>query len=378
MLLTYWWNFYTDLKFTQPKVFVNISIALFFLAAAILLMASIVMSKILKALRARNLSRLKSKYDALIGEVVLNADQANAGEFTERQSFLIDACKKKYLRARWAQNSMIERMLDLKRSIEGRMELKIVGLYRALDLHQNSIGKIKSARWHMRVKGMKEASEMQIAEALYLIIGEVSSRNRHVKREAQIALIKLSLENPLYFLDKPDVYLTRWQALRIHRFIKKNASENMPSFEKWLDSRNVSVIQFALRMIGIFQQLSAAEKVSAFLTHRDLEVRKLAAATLQELSAFHLSEQLLNAMLMRTECVGPTFLRALCELSPPDVSAKIATQLLGSPSYRLKKEAVFTLLKGQKEAADIVSSVKDAEKPAIEKMINHLQDPLLA
>lgn len=377
MSVTELWHTYLEYEVSQPRVFVHFTFALFFASVSVLFLASIVISKLLKKVQQLRTQTLEKKFDHLISEVILSEESSESVDLTEKKAFLTNAYKRKYLKSKFAQDLMIDRMLELKRSIEGTLEKSIVDLYRRLDLHQNSIQKVKSRKWFVVVKGMKEISEMQVKEANYLLIEKLSGSNQHIIREAQIALVKLSPQNPLYFLDQPGIFLTKWQQLRLHKFIKKYAKEGVPAFEKWLDSGNTSVIIFAMRMIAIFQQLGAAEKVATFLDHQETSVRKLAAETLEGLSAFHLSDSLLHAITTKKECVGPTILRALTELSTPDISANIARQLVVTPSYNLKKEAVRTLLNADMPPEEILA-ISEAERPKIERIISHLQDPLLS
>lgn len=378
MALSQLWHDYLGLRASHPRVFVHFTVAFFFLSVSLLLAASIVVTKIAKVIRNRKLERLRTKYDALIGEVILNSETAQGRSFTERQQFLIDGYKAKYLNSTMAQNAMIERMLDLKRSIEGNLELKLVTLYKALDLHINSINKIKSRRWHLRIKGMKEASEMQVKEAQHLIIGQVTDPNDHVKREAQIALIKLEPKNPLYFLNKPGIYITRWQELRIHRFIKKYASSGVPSFKKWLNTSNPSVLKMVLRMIGLFQQIDASDAVAGFLVHEDPGVQRMAVKTLLDLEAFQWSESIYQSAISQKTAVDPIYLTALAELYAGKDVRELAFSLLETENYQLKKEAARALLKLGVSPLDISTTVAAERRPAVEKILAHLNDPLLA
>ncbi len=372
-----WWQTYLDFRSGQPRIFIHFSLVLFFLGLTTTLAISIIVAKVLKQLRNSRFGHLNSKYDTLISEIILSPEASETRVFSERHIFMMEAYKKKYLRSNFARDIMIDRMLQLKRSIEGALEHRIIELYRGLNLHLYSIRKVKSMRWHIVVKGMKEVAEMQIKEANYLLIGHLSSRNDHVIREAQIALIKLNPQNPLYFLDQPGIFLSTWQELRIHRFIKKYSHADVLALEKWLGSSNSSVIKFALRLIALFQQLSAAEKVAGFLTHPDPQIRSLSARTLEELSAYHLSESLLIAMPGTNDEVAPIFLKALTELSAPAVSQKMAKQLLAGTNYKAKKEAVRTLLHTAVAPEAILLKVAENERPAVEKIIRHLQEPLL-
>lgn len=372
------WRQYQDLSISHPRVFIHITMALFFAFGSLSFAASIIISKVIKRLEQLRFQELQKRFDQLISEVILSPDDAANGDLSERHIFLIKATKKKYLRSAYPQNLMIDRMLQLKRSIEGNLELRIIDLYRSLELQRNSMKKVKKRRWFLVVKGMKEIAEMQIKEANFLLIEKLTSSNKHVIRETQIALVKLNPQNPLYFLDKPGIFLTTWQMLRIHRFIKKNTKTGIPSFSKWLDSSNVSVLQFAIRMIGLFQQIEAAEQVAVFLSHQEAKVRRIAAITLLDLEAYHLAETLQNVLETCPEFIDPITLKTLSRLSTGDQAIKMAYTLLENKDYLLKKEAINTLLEGGVDSADIVSRVTEDEKPGLVSIIRHLQDPLLA
>lgn len=372
------WHQYQDTSTSHPRVFIHITMALFFAFGSLSFAASIVISKLVKSMEQLRFLKLQKRFDQLISEVILSPDDAASGILSERYVFLIQATKKKYLRSAYAQNLMIDRMLQLKRSIEGNLEQRIVDLYRILELQRNSMKKVKKGPRFLVVKGMKEIAEMQIKEANFLLIENLTSSNKHVIREAQIALVKLNPQNPLYFLDKPGIFLTTWQMLRIHRFIKKNAKAGIPSFCKWLDSTNVSVLQFAIRMIGLFQQIEAAEQVAVFLSHQEAKIRRIAAITLLDLEAYHLAETLQNVLDTCPEFIDPITLKTLSRLSTGDQAVKMAYTLLDNEDYLLRKEAVYTLLEGGVDSEDIVSRVCEDEKPGLESIIRHLQDPLLA
>jgi HEAT repeat protein len=93
--------------------------------------------------------------------------------------------------------------------------------------------------------------------------------------EAQIALVRLSDDNPFEFLSHLRTSFSLWEQITLHDLILQH-NITPPSFQKWLTSPNPSVVMFSLRMIREFKQIESEDKVRETLLHNDPSVRQLA------------------------------------------------------------------------------------------------------
>ena len=74
------------------------------------------------------------------------------------------------------------------------------GLYLYLGLDRDSIKRANDFRWHKKIKGFRELAFMNIKDANNVIYKALNSKNEILRMEAQIALVRLTDEDPFGFL----------------------------------------------------------------------------------------------------------------------------------------------------------------------------------
>jgi len=170
---------------------------------------------------------------------------------------------------------LIDQIIDVSVNLKGDSEQKLNDLYNQLGLHHDSIRKAYSRKWHLKVKGFRELAFMNIKDANNEIYKSLNSANEILRMEAQIALVRLSSENPFIFLHQLMRPFSLWEQISLYELlIQHNLS--VPSFKQWLDSPNPTVIMFALRMVREFKQNDAEENVGKVLSHPESRVKHLA------------------------------------------------------------------------------------------------------
>lgn len=167
---------------------------------------------------------------------------------------------------------LIDQMIDLSINLSGTEKEKLGNLYKILDLHKDSILKAKSRKWHIKAKGFRELAFMNIHDANDEIIRCLASKNNILRQEAQFALIRLNPNNSFGFLNELDQPLTLWEQLNVYETITFHQLP-LPRFEKWLQSKNESVVGFAIRMIEIFKQQDAQNGLIQLLHHPNENIR---------------------------------------------------------------------------------------------------------
>lgn len=170
---------------------------------------------------------------------------------------------------------LIDQMIDVSANLKGDSEEKLMKLYLELNLDKDSLARVRSRKWHKKIKGFRELAFMGIREGNDVIYKSLNSRNEILRMEAQIALVRLSDENHFDFLSQLKRPFSLWEQITLHDLIIQHEIP-VPDFQKWLASPNPTVVMFALRMIREFKQKEAEPEIRKTLLHRDQRVSKLA------------------------------------------------------------------------------------------------------
>lgn len=170
---------------------------------------------------------------------------------------------------------LIDQLIDVSVNLKGDANKKLLALYKHLGLDGDSISRAHDYRWHKKIKGFRELAFMDIKDANATIYKALNSSNEILRMEAQIALVRLSDENPFEFLSHLTRPFSLWEQITLHELIIQHDLP-IPSFQEWLDSPNPTVVMFALRMIREFRQGEAENKIRKILVHTEPAVRQLA------------------------------------------------------------------------------------------------------
>ncbi|MDY0099679.1 MAG: HEAT repeat domain-containing protein [Bacteroidales bacterium] len=178
---------------------------------------------------------------------------------------------------------LIDQMIDVSVNLKGDAEQKLRALYLDLGLDNDSIKRANDSRWHKKIKGFRELAFMNIKDANPAIIKALDSKNEILRMEAQIALVRLSDDDPFGFLSSLNRPFSLWEQITLHELIIQHDIP-VPAFKKWLTSSNPTVVMFALRMIREFKQTDAEEEVRETLFYPSPEVRLLAVQVAGDLN----------------------------------------------------------------------------------------------
>lgn len=170
---------------------------------------------------------------------------------------------------------LIDQMIDVSINLKGEEARKLLSLYKHLGLDRDSLARARSRRWHKKIKGFRELAFMNIRDGNEAIYHALNSSNEILRMEAQIALVRLSDEDPFEFLSHLTRPFSLWEQITLHEMLIQHEMK-VPSFGKWLTSPNPTVVMFALRMIREFRQAETEEGVIGVLSHPDAGVRQLA------------------------------------------------------------------------------------------------------
>lgn len=176
---------------------------------------------------------------------------------------------------RFNRQILINQMIDLSINLKGDIKKVIMELYLLMGLERDSLEKAYSRKWHENVKGFRELAFMNIRDANERILESVNSGNDIVRMEAQIALVRLSDDNPYHFLHYLEKPLTLWEQITLHELLIQHELK-VPPFKQWFGSENISVVIFALEMVSFFNQKRSGSEVIRLFSHENEEIRNTA------------------------------------------------------------------------------------------------------
>lgn len=190
---------------------------------------------------------------------------------------------------------IIRNLINIKKNLTGTTTDTTVYLYEKLNLRRDSIKRMKSSAWHHKAQGIYELYMMNQRDEYTAIFGYTNSNNEYVRMEAQTASIGFSGFSGLAFLDNLTYPLHEWQQIKLLEQLAAIDVNEMPHLPLWLQSSNEYVIQFALKLTDIYQQIYVNDIVITCLESNNEKIRYQAIKTLgriaQETTADALKEQ---------------------------------------------------------------------------------------
>src|SRR5688572_23556087 len=157
----------------------------------------------------------------------------------------------------FAQEILIDQILDLKKNLTGAAVHALTATYFALTLQKQSRKKLNQFAWRNKALGIRELSEMNYQEAIPQISKFIHSSNQTLQEESVMALVRRNTEKSLQFLDFYTGNITLWMQINIHNYLQKSDLRKLPQFHQWFTSKNESVITFSINMAKQFRQSSA-------------------------------------------------------------------------------------------------------------------------
>ncbi len=263
-----WSRFLETYRTAGLKVKILLVILVYLIFSLLSLFTIIVLNRSLKTRKRRHAKEMKHTYQEELTNFLFG-EEDQPYEFTginfsaNREIFLNE-------------------LLSLHNNLYGEAANRLRDLYFNLGLYKTSLAKVQARRWDHKAKGFRELSQMDVKDASQQISKYVNSKNKVLRMEAHVALVKISEDDPLFFLDDLNYELSEWEQVNIlntlnyhHIFID--------SFERWLDSPNDSVAIFAAKMTGYYKHTHEAPKLANLLSHQNPNVRYHAIKALGQL-----------------------------------------------------------------------------------------------
>jgi hypothetical protein len=268
---------------------------------------------------------------------------------------------------------LIDQMIDVSVNLKGDAEKKLTALYKHLGLDRDSINRAKDHRWHKKIKGFRELAFMEIKDANSEIFKALNSRNDILRMEAQIALVRLSDENPFEFLSYLTSPFSLWEQITLHELIIQHDLP-VPQFKKWLTSSNPTVVMFALRMIKQFDQIEAENDVRETLSHPSQDVRHLAvqvAGDLNMRSTLEVMKRMYKNQDLKT-CLE--IIKAIGKMPDPSIMSFLKLVLDKEDDVQLQIEATKAIENHGEEGVRALVRLMKSEYKNYNIIVRHVLD----
>lgn len=310
-------------------------------------------------------SRIRKHLENWISEVIMEDEEASAAISLRMQRVLTNDTARQF---------MINELIQCKRNFSGSVSGTIVSLYEQLGLKEFSLRKLKSRQWHIKAKGIQELYLMDQKTTLRTIYKNTNSRNEFVRMEAQTGVINLTGFSGLRFLDVVSYPITEWQQIKLLEQLrlhpeKEDISAKIP---KWLQSKNNSVVVFALKLADEYQVFAVREPVIKCLLHTEKSIRSQAIKTLIRLADEHTPGILLKYFSNESLQDQVNILDALRSMATDEEIPFLIT-LLDHPNDTIKLKAAAVLAAtSEKGMAILENRAREMPEP-FERIWRHVK-----
>lgn len=352
------------LKFMSPE---NLLTGVEIMAVCILIVVILIYAQLFAKKRLYfYTARIKNNVEVWISHIILE-ESVEGIEIPKKFFRMLNDPK--------ARQVAIDELIKCKKNFSGLVAENIVMLYNQLGLREDSLRKMKTKRkWYLQARGIQELYLMDQKNLLTKIYRETNSQNDFVRSEAQIAVIHLTGFNGLRFLDVISYPLTLWQQIKLLEQLKlfgkkEDLSDRIP---KWLQSKNDTVVVFALRLAAEYQQFAVSDDIMNCLVHPATIVRTQAIKTLIVLADERTASTLVGYFSKEQFENQVHILDSLLAIATDEQQA-FMVRLLEAPDNIIKLKAALVLANNCSDGLRILEERAAIEPEPFERILRHVK-----
>lgn len=335
---------------------------LIFFVSLIILLPTILISKLYLAYQKTRYNQIHVKYSQIIIDYLIGNKEVH--DINDRD---------KLKSSRFHRNVMIDVLMAIDKAENKAVSDRIRALYLDLKLNQESIRKLYKFSWNKKIFGIRELSHMRVKSENQKIISFQQKNNDVLRIESQMGLIKLLPFVPFAFLDSQEKPFTVWEQINVFDLIRKNRIE-IPEFHLWLEHWNDSVVMFCLDMIRILKQKQAAPKVLELIYHDNDYVKGKVIKTLIDLESYEAISKLKEIYYLEELPNQLNILRSIGQLKM-ESEINFLEDKLKSNEFKIRMEACKSIAKiGETGVARLNALSVNADEE-LKGIINHVLDP---
>lgn len=296
---------------------------LFFLGLVVFLLVFMLIFLYVKAKRNRKIQKWKLMADLLARKAIFYEDEDDASPgligVTSRLNKLIIN--------RHFRKVLTDELVNAKKNVTGTSAENLKRLYLQLTLDQFALARLKNYNWYIKAQAIQELSIMDIKDALTKIYRFTNNANDLLRAEAQVAVIKFYGFEGLRFLDVISYPITEWQQIKLLHELTRVSPTDFSGIEKWLSSKNKTVVSFALKLVRNYHRFELHDIVADRLGDEDAGVRMQAIFTLGEIFSYNTSEILISRLPSEDNRHKTAIIRVLRNIATEDDVPALVDQL---------------------------------------------------
>lgn len=281
----------------------------------------------------------KREWETLINDRVSDAivfsDQVT---ISEKEDF------KKHSEEDSFRSLLLEKLVSSKKKFSGMAQEEIQKLFVNYGLYKEAIRNLNSRSPYLIAGGIQEVTAMKLTDSLPKVKQYLKHPKQQVYSEAQYAMVVFEGFKGLDFLNTLKTPLSDWQQLRLLGSLQKVPEGTDVSLNTWLESSNLSVVIFSLKLIKKFQILTCYDEVKKLLKHPCESVCINAVQTLQSIENEDTFLHFIETYPLQPVKVQLTLLKAMKSSYDKRYYDFFKSELINQQTASLKMEAAYGLL----------------------------------
>jgi len=235
--------------------------------------------KHLRKIEVDNL-KFKNEYEGLLIEYLYSEEEAV--EISEPQQVILEKLKK-HVPIKAKRKVIISVLYKLMNQVSGEVTDALKVVYQNTGLIHYALLRLKSKKWYVIAKGIGELTRFKIDSAEDEIKPYLTHPVREVRKEAHFYFVTLFQFEGLSFLDKLTTPLSEWDQIQMLEILQKFSDQEICDIKPWLQSKNDTVVLFALKLANLYNQYEVKDLLMDLLSHENKTIRIQAIEVLTHL-----------------------------------------------------------------------------------------------
>jgi len=294
---------------------------LFSFLIAILFFYILIYQGVLRA-RKKQLDRWNTLADNVIYKVIFHEDESpdgdQAGELLDiisRTDIRIPKGLTQHLPNKNFRKILIHKLIAVKLNMAGAASENLTRLFRQFKFDKQILKMLNSSSWYKMASAIQQIGIMELDEYKQRLFEFVDHERGLIRVEAQNAILKFYGFEGLRFLDHASYPITEWQQIKLLDQLASLHTENFTGIEVWLESKNDTIVLFALKLVKNYHRFELFDQVVVCLRHKNPLVRQQAIKVLKDLPSEHSATILIDIYFSETANNQLTILNALESVS---------------------------------------------------------------
>lgn len=216
--------------------------------------------------------KYQKEYEANLITYLYSGNEEEEEGVSEEQRTIINQMKI-CIDDRFKRKIIVSILLKLKNEISGEIADSIQELYFETGLINFAKSKLNNKKWFVVAIGIRELTQFQVKEVYNEVIKHLNHPQKEVRNEVQLYLVNLFNFKGLEFLNDLATPLSEWDQIQLLEILQRFDNQEIPDINKWMRSKNESVVVFALKLAKIYNQFEVKDALLDLLAHTNKEIR---------------------------------------------------------------------------------------------------------